>query len=385
VSDIVVVEGEPAGLDLWDAQERQPAGAPSGRDPLVGMLMFVLKHRWWIVGGALLLAIVVIPFKLLSPRTYTSVSQFLPEGRSRASELAGLAAQFGVSVESGRESSSPQFYIDLLRSPVILGQAVDRTYTLQKAGGPVAINLIDHFDTRVETPERSRALAMRALESNLRTTLFVKTNVVELGVKAGDAALAAQVNATLLDLLNGFNSDSRQSRAAAERAFLETRSAAVAAELRAAEDQFESFLRANRQWRNSPELSFAHERHASNIGHLRQVYMSILQSYEQARIDEIRDTPVLTIVQAPVQPVWPDARGTVRIGLIALVLGGFLGLGAAFLTREFWVRLNDPSPQGRQLRELLVETGRDIRTLGLTRLRQKRAVQRPGAQVSGAD
>jgi uncharacterized protein involved in exopolysaccharide biosynthesis len=385
MSNIVVRDGTSTGVDVWDAQEQKPYGAARVQDPLIGRLTLVLRNRWWIVGGALLLAGVVVPLKLLSPRTYTSVSHFLPEGRSRASELAGLAAQFGVSVETARESYSPQFYIDLVRSPVILGRAVDRTYTVERAGERVDVNLIDHFRTHAETPERSRALAMRTLNENLRTTLSLKTNVVELGVKTGDAALSAQVNATLLDLLNRFNAESRQSRAAAERAFLETRSATVATELRAAEERFETFFRANRQWQNSPELRFAHDRHATDIGHLRQVYMSLLQSYEQARIDEIRDTPVLTIVQEPIRPVWPDARGTIRIGLLALMLGGLLGLGTAFVTRELRDRLRDPSPQGHLLRDLLHETGRDLRTLGFARLRRGRSVERRSAQVSGAD
>jgi uncharacterized protein involved in exopolysaccharide biosynthesis len=386
MSNIVVRDGNASGVDVWDVQERPPQQSePGGPDPVIGILTFVLRNRWWVVGGALLLAAVVVPLKLLTPRTYTSVSQFVPEGRPRTSELAGLAAQFGVAVESGQASYSPQFYIDLMRLPVILGQAVDRTYTLETAGGSADVNLVDHYRTHLETPERSRALAARTLNENIRATLSVKTNVVELGVKTGDPALSAQVNATLLFLLNRFNAESRQSRAAAERAFLETRSSIIAVELRDAEERFEAFLRANRQWENSPELRFTHDRHATDITHLRQVHTSIMQSYEQAKIDEIRDTPVLTIVQQPVRPEWPDARGTVRNGVLALVLGGLLGLAAGIARRELKARLRDSSPEGRQLRSLLDETGRDIRTLGLARLRRNRTVEPRGTRVSGAD
>jgi uncharacterized protein involved in exopolysaccharide biosynthesis len=382
----VVRDGHAPAVDPWDAQERQAEnGNRQGYDPFVGFLTFILRNRWWLIGGAVVLVGIVVPLKLLSPRSYTSVSQFMPEGRSRASDLAGLAAQFGVTMESGRESYSPQFYIDLLRSPLILGQAVDEVYVLERDAGPVEVNLVDHFRTTVESPERSRALAMRALNDNLRTTLSVKTNVVEVAVRTYDPVLSTQVNARLLDLLNRFNAESRQSRAAAERAFLETRSVTVAAELRTAEERLESFLRANRQWQNSPELRFDHDRLANEIGHLRQVYMSLLQSYENARIDEIRDTPVLTVVQQPLRPVWPDARGTLRAGALALVLGGLLGLGVGYARREFELRLRSPSPESSQLRQLIAETGRDVRTLGLHRLRRGGAIEQRGTQVSGAD
>ena len=62
---------------------------------------------------------------------------------------------------------------------------------------------------------------------------------------------------------------------------------------------------------------------------------SVLQNidrsiYEQARIDEVRNTPVITVVEPPDLPTRPNPRRTVLKGLLGLIVG--LLMGAFFLT-----------------------------------------------------
>jgi uncharacterized protein involved in exopolysaccharide biosynthesis len=53
----------------------------------------------------------------------------------------------------------------------------------------------------------------------------------------------------------------------------------------------QAFLQANRQWANSPDLTFQHDRLERDIALRQQVYTTLVQSFEQARISEVRDTP----------------------------------------------------------------------------------------------
>jgi hypothetical protein len=48
------------------------------------------------------------------------------------------------------------------------------------------------------------------------------------------------------------------------------------------------------------------------------------ESFEQSRLEEIRDTPVITVIEPPIVPVFPDRRGLARKALLGLVLGGGL-------------------------------------------------------------
>jgi uncharacterized protein involved in exopolysaccharide biosynthesis len=101
-------------------------------------------------------------------------------------------------------------------------------------------------------------------------------------------------------------------------------------EKRQAEDELQAFLQRNRDFRSSPQLSFAYDRLADNVSLRQQLYTAVAQAYEQARIEEVRDTPVITVVEAPMLPARPDPRPFFRAiaatVLLALVAARVLAL-----------------------------------------------------------
>jgi uncharacterized protein involved in exopolysaccharide biosynthesis len=60
-------------------------------------------------------------------------------------------------------------------------------------------------------------------------------------------------------------------------------------------------------------------------------------SYEQDRIEAVRDNPVITVVDAPIRPAKPDSRGLAKGLLIGIVLGGMLAVLGAYLA-ETWAK-----------------------------------------------
>jgi uncharacterized protein involved in exopolysaccharide biosynthesis len=60
---------------------------------------------------------------------------------------------------------------------------------------------------------------------------------------------------------------------------------------------------------------------------------AMAQAFEQARIDEVRNTPVITVIDQPAPPALPDSRGRVLILALGLTLGVVTGVGVA-LVRE---------------------------------------------------
>src|SRR5262249_12779384 len=135
----------------------------------------------------------------------------------------------------------------------------------------------------------------------------------------------------LLAEMNTFNMESRQSQAGAERRFVEQRLNELKDSLRAAEDRLQAFLQRNRDYENSPQLSFQQQRLAREVSMQQDMVTGLAQSFEQARIEEVRDTPVITVIDKPEIPVERDRRGLIKKGLLAIVLGGVLGLGVAFV------------------------------------------------------
>jgi uncharacterized protein involved in exopolysaccharide biosynthesis len=60
------------------------------------------------------------------------------------------------------------------------------------------------------------------------------------------------------------------------------------------------------------------------------IYSSLLNAYETARIEEVKDLPVITVIEPPELPIGPNMRGGVRKTAIGLLIGFVLGCLIAF-------------------------------------------------------
>src|SRR5262249_19274502 len=114
--------------------------------------------------------------------------------------------------------------------------------------------------------------------------------------------------------------ETRQSQARSERQFIEVRLQDVSKELKAAEDRVQEFLQSNRSIEDSPRLVFERERLERELTMRQQVYASLVQSFEQARIDEVRDSPVVTVIDPPSLPIDPDSRRLLQTGSLTLLI-----------------------------------------------------------------
>ena len=87
-----------------------------------------------------------------------------------------------------------------------------------------------------------------------------------------------------------------------------------------------TFIDQNSRWMDSAQLTFDHDRLQREVMMRQQIVTSLSQSFEQARIDEVRDTPVITIVERPEAPVYPNPRNLYVKGLLGIVLGALLAV-----------------------------------------------------------
>jgi uncharacterized protein involved in exopolysaccharide biosynthesis len=293
-----------------------------------------VSHWRLIVSAALVVAVLALVLGLRKPRTYTSRASFIPQQRELQGNLGSLAAQFGVAVQSGPPGQSPQFYADLVKTRDLLVSVLDSPYVDRLGNSPRAVRLADALKARGATPALRQDDALRKLRVMIDASVTAKTGVVSLSVRMPTSALAQQVAARVLALVNKFNLEIRQTQAAAERRFAEQRQRDAQTELRQAEDRLQQFLAQNRSYAGSSQLQFEHDRLDADVQLRRQTYSSLTQAYEQARIDEVRDTPVITVIESPDFPARPDARGLASRVELGLIAGAMLGGLAAWLRRR---------------------------------------------------
>lgn len=355
---------------------------------LIRLVNVLLEHRRIVVGLPLLVAFLVVGYTMLQPRSWTSSASFMPQGGGtggQLSRISGLAAQFGVNVPTGESGESPQFYAELLRSREILESAARTRYDFTvdgDAGAGTAASpdtlsgsLVELFEIEARTPALATKAAVGALRNRTSVSTNAETGVVEVSVTTPWPELSRQVADRLIGLVNEFNLRTRRSQAQEERQFLENRLEQARAELHAAEDSLERFLERNRSFENSPTLRFENQRLERRVELRQQVYSSLSQSYEEAKIAEVRNTPVITVVEPPDAPARPDPRRVRLKGVLGLLLGGMAGVFWAF-GREFMegAREHDPDDY-REFETLRRETAEELRGLW----RRVRGKERSGA------
>lgn len=297
------------------------------------MLSILVRHFRLIVWMAFGSGVVVGGILLLMPREYSAGASFVPQDATAVpGGLTQLAAQFGIGTPRG-QTTSPQFYADLLQSRQILRDVIAGPYDVT---GATAFKgtLFDYFKIPPMDGDRATMLALKKMASIMSVSVNRVTGVVTFEVQTRNPDLSREMARRLVALVSEFNLKRRQSQAGQERQFVEARLAQAKDELRAAEAELEQFYTQNRSFRESPTLSAQEARLQRVVSLRQQVFTSLSQSYESARIEEVRNTPVITVIAPPEGFVDRMPRGTILKTAAAVVAGGILGLGLA-MTLEF--------------------------------------------------
>ena len=355
--------------------QRPSRPVPEDEISLLDLLNVLLRRRGILVAATGAVTVLTLLVILLTPRSYTATTSFIPQmSEAGASRLAGLASQFGFQVPTQSPGETPAFYSELVESREILSPLAREELTFQEEEDEEVFTVTGTLPDLLEIDEEEepgvrREEAMKWLrEEAISVSTGRETGLVEVSVQTPWAGLSQLLARRILDRVNAFNLQTRQSRAAAERTFVEDRLAEARDSLRAAEDRLEAFLESNRQFlanrSSSPELSFRHERLQRQVAMQQQVYTSLAEAYEQARIAEVRNTPVITVVESPERPVRPDSRQGVLKLALGVILGGMLGVFLAF-GQEFMHRARSQEDEEyREFSTLWAQTRADVKSLG---------------------
>lgn len=349
---------------------------------LVEIVNTVLRNWRVVVVLPALLMLVTAVWSLTQDRRYVASASFMPqvaEGRG-ASGAAALAQQFGVSLGTERPGQSPEFYVDLLRSRTVLREAVESEYHVPTDEGRAWTgSLIQYWESDDEAgagPPWRRASEI--LSDAISVSVSRETGVVGLTVSSDHSVLAEQIAERLLELLNEYNLEVRQGRAQEEGRFISGLLAQAQAELLDAERALQDFLGQNRDFGNSPELAFEYERLQRQVMMRQEVYTSLLRSQEQARIDAVRDTPVLTVIDHPAGSAEPESRRTIPRAVLAFILGLMLAVFIAFI-KQFARRSRETDdPHYQELQSLSRKAWEDLRHPG-------RWMRKPDKRVAAED
>jgi uncharacterized protein involved in exopolysaccharide biosynthesis len=316
-----------------EARRTESVAVNSMREDEVSLLALgttLVRSRWrilrWVLIGAVAAALFILP----RPRTYVASASFISQtGDAGRSGLASIAGQMGIAIPSGNQSQSPDFYLSLLRSRVVLLPIAHDTLIVDELAGK-RMTVLDLLGVPSGTPLRREEQGVTALQRLINVSVAKATGIVEFSVATKWRSVSLALVTALLNGVNEYNEATRQSQATSERKFIEGRLNLAAAELRDAENRLAGFQKGNRDFGGSPDLAIGRERLQRDLALRQQVFMSLTQAYEDARIREVRDTPVITVFEPPSAPSLPQRRGLLIGVLLGSVLGGLIGVLLSF-------------------------------------------------------
>src|SRR5262245_21166787 len=288
------------------------------------------SRRHWQRGAVLVTVTVVVALiiTLLIPSWYRSGANFAVETTSlgNVSGVLGLASQLGLSNIPG-SGLSVTYYQQVLTSDRVLDRVALGAIPMDSMG-PKSRMFTD--DQAIASP-RQREKARQRLQDHFGTSTNGRANTVSFWIEGRTPYGARAAAETVLVALNEMISEIRRHRDSAERAFLESRLDSATIRETALEDSLRTFYVTNRII-NTPNLQFIEARLKRKVDFALELVSQLRAQVEQAKLQEVHDTPVLSVISEPDIPgkrSYPNRR----LVLIVALFGGI----AVYFT---WVALS---------------------------------------------
>jgi uncharacterized protein involved in exopolysaccharide biosynthesis len=348
-----------------------PPSPAEGTEPHLFDLVAIAARRWrWTVALPTVVLTAAVGFALVIPSRYTARTTVIAESRTPKglpAGLAGLAGTLGLNLDLG-QAQSPKLYAEVAKSRGLVTALLRDSFPDRDASDRPT-PLIELLGIRGRSSADSVARGVKWLTPRIDAQVEQQTSIVAISVTLRDPGLAAAVTSRIVDHLNRFNTEQRQSQARERRRFVEGRVEAAQGSLADAEGALRAFYERNRNWQQSYGLTFEEGRLRRDVDTRQEVILTLTREYETARIEEVNDTPVLTVIDPAVAP---RDRSFPRLGLfggVALVAGLLFGVVGALLAETLdRARQGDPARHGA-MRLALADARADLRAVFARRTR----------------
>jgi uncharacterized protein involved in exopolysaccharide biosynthesis len=202
-----------------------------------------------------------------------------------------------------------------------------KKYQTEKFNQPV--NLYEYFGFEKTDGEYSRKdfLALfKALKSSINMRLDRFTRILDITATMPESQLAADVANAIVESLDLYIRTKRKSYALEQIYYLEKRNEQVRDSLSKAEEKLKTFREQNRIITHSPQLMLEQARMMREIEILQTVYIELNKQLEIARIDDIRETPVVNLKEPAKDPVIKAGPGRLNTLITTMLFSLFISI-----------------------------------------------------------
>ena len=362
-----------------DEQQNIPQQAPpyyyeEDTISLSDILLVLAKQLKLLIITPLVFGVITAYYVLfmVSP-TYVSSAKIMSSGGGSSSQLQGLAAQFGVSVPGGASKGAQWVYTDLIKSRTLARALLDRKFDTNKYGPQKSLlQILTYGDEEPEVgPDTLMKIGIKSYLGMIEVEQDRASSIYTITVNAFEPQFAADLCAALIEELDTHQRTYKTAKVKETRLFIEGRIVDVQKELEEAEEDLKVFRDRNRQIQASPALLLEQQRFIRETAVLTGVFTTLKQQLEMTKIEEVRESTLVQVLDPPEAPLNRDSPKRKRSVLLSLILGFGVAMGLAFVKE--YASNSDDEEKGK-LREITELTKNNI--LDLIPFRKKKSSHR---------
>jgi len=298
------------------------------------LFFYILKKRIKIIITTTLLSIsfaIVYVFFIAHP-VYVTTAKLLPTGEDNSlSNIQGLASQFGFTVpfQSGSNLSFSDIYPEIVKSRQLTGIVLEKKFNTKKFGQNQLLKNILSRQYRLDkydVDERFKR-ASEILQDNIKVSKARLTSIVTLEVGGIEPEFAVDLSNTIISESDKLQREFKTHQVSDKRSFIEERIKDVKKDLEIAQEDLKEFREKNRQVQYSPSLLLEEERLTTEMDVKKEIFSTLKQQFELAKIEEVEEGATVQILDKPVAPY---EQSSPKI-FLSIFLSIFIGFGLSIV------------------------------------------------------
>jgi len=291
-------------------------------------------------------------YSVLATPMYKSILSIYPtEEKSPGgalNDIQGVASAFGFNLDGGTKST---FYIpDVVKSRRLSGSVVEKLWKTEAYPAPVNLIAYWEIDDQTKITRRLKKWVMSifpkgkgdihlkyvsAAIKELDTRVVVKegdSGLIVVSVKMEEPKLASDIANYYGQFIKKYIAEELEIQSRNYRQFIEDRLAIAKSDLEKSEEALTEFRKLHTITLEPPETQLQRGRLLRNVEVNQEVYITLRQQYELAKIEELKELPIINILDIPEPAAEKDSPKRMVIIIGSILAGGFIGIAIAALT-----------------------------------------------------
>lgn len=279
--------------------------------------------------NGLLAGVAMAVITLFVPNQYRSEARILPAD-SRAgtgamgqmATAAAAAAMLGI-VIPGQEGSDAAF-VDIVNSRWMAKKLLLENYQFSLRAWCLGSPREHRESLYAYLEVRNLDRALKKMQDILHVNRDLKSKLLTISAETHSPELSQQIVRKAVDILENFIQVKARTRGGNKAAFTAERLKEAEAESAQAEQEFEAFLNAHRNYTTSydPAVRLKGARQEATLKLRQQVFTTLTLNYEQALLEEKNDMPILNILDDGDLPLEKSSPPRTMLIVLAILLGG---------------------------------------------------------------